>query len=156
MPFLNKTAWHSAQHDCPDRRRAYAHHTQGTHPSRKAHNLKHLLCYLNVATINDQGLLVVPRQDPGVPQRSLVITPLTFLPGIITALHLHFKHASKNQLKLPFYRHFFGIKSDPVIYDVVAQCELCNSLKAISAEVFQHSNLISSAAPGHVFFADVL
>ena len=90
MPFLNKTARRSAQHDCPDLCRAYAHLTPGTRPSRKASNLKkHLRCYLNVATIDDHGLLVVRRQDPGFPQRSLVIIPLALLPGIITALHLH-------------------------------------------------------------------
>ena len=42
MPFFNKTAWHSAEHDCPDLCRAYAHPTQGTLLSRKARNLKHL------------------------------------------------------------------------------------------------------------------
>ena len=36
MPFLNREAWKSAQHECPDLRRTYAHLTEGTRPSRKA------------------------------------------------------------------------------------------------------------------------
>ena len=48
----------------------------------------------------------------------------------------------------------FGIKSDSAIQDVVDQ--LCYSFKAIPAEVFEHSNSISSSVSGHVFFADVL
>ena len=42
-----------------------------------------------------------------------------------------------------------------MIQDVVEEYELCNSLKAIPAEVFEHSNSISSSAPGHVFFVEI-
>ena len=70
MPFLNKTAWRSAQHECPDLRRAFSHLSQGAWPSRKSRFLKHFRHYPNVAAIDDQGLLVVYKQDPGVPRRS--------------------------------------------------------------------------------------
>jgi len=42
VPFLNKTASRSAQHDCTDLRRTYAHLTQDTRPSRKSRNSKNL------------------------------------------------------------------------------------------------------------------
>ena len=156
MPFLNKTAWRSAQHACGDLRRLYAHLTQGTRPPKKSKNLRHLRRYLNVATVDDHGLIIVQKQDPGHPRRSLIVVPIDILPGIVTALHLSFKHATKHQLKLIFSRYFFGIKSNEVISSVVDQCEFCNSIKAVPAEIFDQSTSMSNSAPGHVFFADVL
>lgn len=156
LPFLNKAAWRSAQHDCADLRRTYAHLTQGTRPSRKARNLKNLRRYLNVASVDDQGLIIVYKQDPGFPRRSLIVVPVDLLPGIITALHLHFQHASKHQLKLLFNRYFFAIKSEDVIHRIVDQCVLCNSVKAVPSEIFKQSLTISKPRPGQVFFADIL
>ena len=40
MPYLNATAWKSVQHDCQVLRRAYAHLTQGTRPTKKIKNVK--------------------------------------------------------------------------------------------------------------------
>ena len=156
MPFLNKVAWRSAQHDCADLRCAYPHLPQGTHPSCKARNLKYMQRYLNVASIDDQGLLVVYKQDPGVPRRSLIVVPVNLLPGIITALHYRFKHASKHQLKKIFNHFFFGIKSDSIINDIVEHCALCNSMKVIITEIFEQSSSVSPSIPGQIFFADIL
>ena len=61
MPFLNKAAWRSAQHDCCDLRSAFANLKHGTRPSRKARNLKHLRRYLRVATLDEHGLIMVNR-----------------------------------------------------------------------------------------------
>ena len=156
MPFLNKTAWRSAQHADGDLRRVYAHITQGTRPSKKSKNLRHLRRYLNVATVDDNGLIIVKKQDPGHPARSLIVVPTDILPGIVTALHLSFKHATKHQLKLVFSRYYFGIKSSEVISNVVDHCEFCNSIKCVPAEIFDQSLTLSQSAPGCVFFADVL
>ena len=156
MPFLNKVAWRSAQHDCADLRCAYAHLSQGKRPSRKARNWKYMRRYLNVASIDDQGLIVVYIQDPGVPRRSLIVEPVNLLPGIITALHYRFKYAPKHQLKKIFNRFFFGIKSDSIINDIVEHWELCNSVKVIPTEIFEQSSSVSPSVPGQIFFADVL
>ena len=156
MPFLNKNAWRSAQHACGDLRRVYAHLTQGTRPSKKSKNLRNLRRYLNEATIDNQGLIVVKKQEPGHPPRTMIVVPVDILPGIINALHLSLKHATKHQLKLLFSRYFFGIKSVDVISQVVDECQLCNSMKAIPAEVFKQSPTKSPSSPGCIFFADVL
>ena len=42
MPFMNETAWRSAQQECSILKRAYAHLTQGTRPQRKSRNLRDL------------------------------------------------------------------------------------------------------------------
>jgi len=100
LPFLNKTAWRSVQHDCPDLRRAFAHLKSGTRMSRKAWNLKHLWRYLGVATLDEQSLIIVNKDDSFTGNRPLIVVPHKLLPGIMTAIHLHTKHWSKHQLKL--------------------------------------------------------
>ena len=93
MPYKNTVAWKSAQHDSPDLRRAFAHLTQGTRPSRKSRNIRNLRHYLKVATVDRQGLLVVSKSDPFVGIRNLIVVPseyhLVFL--------LHFTFASNMQ-----------------------------------------------------------
>ena len=59
MPFLKSVAWQSAQHDSLPLPQAYAHLTQGTCPSKKTKNIKDLCQYLNVASVSQNGLLVV-------------------------------------------------------------------------------------------------
>ena len=98
MPFLSGNAWKSAQHDCPDLRRTYAHLKHGTTPY-KARNLKNVRRYLNVTTVND-GLIVVHKDIPFKQQTSLVVIPVDILHGILDALHILLKHPTKHQLKL--------------------------------------------------------
>ena len=86
----------------------------------------------------------------------MIVVPVDILPGIVTALHASFKHATKHQLRLVFSRYYFGIKSTEVISNVVDRCELCNSIKSVPAEIFDQTLTISQSAPGCVFFADVL
>ncbi len=73
MSFVNKSAWRSAQHDCQDLRRGYAHLSQGTRPSRKARNWKQLRRYLQLASIDNQGVIVVYKGFPGYPNRALIV-----------------------------------------------------------------------------------
>lgn len=155
LPYLNRSAWRLAQQDCPDLRRAFVHLKAGTRPSRKARNLKHLRRYLNAATLDQTGLIIVNKEDPFTSNRSLIVVPHKLLPGIVTAIHLHTNHCSKHQLKLIFNRHFYGINSDSII-NVVDYCSQCNALKVVPREVFDQSALLSAKSPGEVFFTDVL
>ena len=136
IPFTNHNAWKKAQQNCPDLRHAYAHLTQGTKPGRKARHLQHLRKYLNVASVDDNGLIIVHKQDSSSHQRSLIVVPYDILPGIITALQLHLKHPARHQLTQVFNRYFFSITSSSVITNVVSQCGQCNSMKSIPKEMF--------------------
>ena len=69
MPFLNKTAWLSAQHDSTSLRRVYAHLTQGTRPSRKARHIRDVKRYLTICSLDKNGLIVVRKSDPFLHQR---------------------------------------------------------------------------------------
>lgn len=156
MPFLNSVAWKSAQHDCPDLRRTFAHLSNGTRPSRKAKNLKNVRRYLQVASINNAGLLIHRVHDPFVHQKDLIIVPKSIVPGLLTALHLHFSHATKNQLSQLFNRHFYAIGTDSTVKLVVDNCSHCNSLKFLPKEIVEQTSGPSPTGPGRQFAADVI
>ena len=137
MPFTSTNAWKSAQQDSHDLRRAFAHLSHGTKPSKKTRRIQHLRTYLQKCTINDQGLIICRKLDQQMQERDLIVVPHEILPGLVNALHTSFTHPTAHQLKKLFGRYFFGISSDQVIKDVTAQCQLCNSLKPVPKEIFE-------------------
>ena len=137
LSFLNKAAWCPAQHHCP-------HLSHKARPSHKARNLKHLWCYLGVATLDEQGLINVNKEDPFASRQSLTVIPHKLLSSIATVIVLYTKHSSKHQLKLVFNRHFFDINSNTIINQVVDQCSQCNALKSIPKQVFSQSSSLAS------------
>ena len=146
IPYLNATA-------CQILRRVFAHLTQGTRPSKKKRNIKDLKRLLQIATVDTNGLLVVQKTDPFIGPKRLIIVPSQILPGLVTALHLHFCHATKLQLTKLFGRYFFGPNTEAVIANVVNSCETCNALKKVPKEILLQSSTPSAEQPGRLFYA---
>ena len=132
-----------------------AHFTQGTHPSKKTKHVKDLQRYLQVATLNERGLLIVRKSDPFCLQRELIVVPCDMLPGLITALHICVQHPTKHQLSSLFQRYFYGLCIDIVISEVTNNCHQCNSLKNLTREVFEQSSSKSPECLGKQFAADI-
>ncbi len=99
---------------------------------------------------------MVTKQDPYAERRNQIVVPRNIVPGIVTALHLHFEHATKNQLMQLFKRYFYGIAVDSVIYAVVDNCTHCNALKKMPREILQQSSSPSPTSIGEQFAADVI
>ena len=156
MPFLNKSAWLSAQHDSTALRRVHAHLTQGTRPSKKARHIRDVKRYLNICSLDNNGLIIVRKPDPFLHQRELIVVPNEILPGLLTALHIQFSHPTKHQLSKLFDRHFYAIASTKYIEEVVDACNQCNSLKALNRELFQQTSSPSPTRPGEQFASDVI
>ena len=156
MPFLNRAAWKSAQHSSTSLRRVFAHLTQGTRPSRKAKHVRDVKRYLAHCSIDNQGLIIVRKSDPFVHHRELIVVPDEILPGLLTALHMQFNHATKHQLTKLFDRHFYAISSAKNIEDVVNACQQCNSLKQLNKELFHQTSSPSPTKPGEQFASDVI
>ena len=127
--------------------------TQGTRPSKKTKNIKDLRRYLNVASVNQNGLLVVRKSDPFLHQTELIIVPSEILPDLLTTLYLQFLHPSKHQLSKVFNRYSYALNVDAVISNVLGQCAHCNSLKRLTREMFDQSSS-PSTGPGQQFAAD--
>ena len=156
MPFTSFLARKSAQHDCPVLRRAYSHLTQGTRPAKKKRNIKDLKRYLQVSTVNSDGLLVVAKDNPFIGPTALIIVPTQILPGLLTAMHIYFKHASKCQLTKLFTRYFYGLNLDAVATNVLSACETCNALKNVPKELVLQTSTPAAEQPGQLFSADVV
>ena len=89
-------------------------------------------------------------------QKDLIIVPRDILSGLITALHLHFNHATKHQLSQLFGRYFYAINSDATIQSVINNCAHCNSLIHLPKEIFVQTSSPTPTAPGQQFAADVI
>ena len=155
MPFMNESAWRSAQRECPILKRAYAHLTQGTRPQKKSRNIRELKRYLQVASISDKGTLIVKKSAAFV-QSNLIVVPHGIANGLISALHLQFGHPTHYQLNQVFDRYFYAIGSASTIKDMTDNCDMCNSLKKIPNELREQNSSPSSTAPGQQFSADII
>ena len=157
MPYTNYSAWRSAQQSDSTMRRAYAHLSAGTRPSKKTTNAKDLKSILRLASIDEsKGILIVKRQDPYVGNRDLIFCPSALVHGLVLALHIFFTHPSKGQMEKLFARHFYALNSSKVIESVTNSCEVCNSLKMIPREMFDETSSPSPHAPGEQLAADAI
>lgn len=156
LPFANPTAWKVAQQDCPALRRTYSHLFQGTRPTKKMTNIKDVKRYLRVASMSNDGVLVVRQTTPFAPTKNLIIIPRQVLPGILTALHLRLQHPTKSQLQKLFQRQFYALDSEEAIRAVTANCHQCASLASFPPEVPQFSTSPTPTVLGRDFACDVM
>ena len=131
MPFVNRAAWQATQRECPDLRRVHAHLSQGTRPGKKATKVKDVKRYLREAVIANDGLLVVPLNEPFQPERDRIVVPRSVIDGMITAIHLRFTHPSPHQMKQLIGRFFYALDLDKSIQQVYESCHHCMALKSV-------------------------
>ena len=75
LPLTRRPAWLAVQSECPDLRRTHAHLIQGTRPSEKLTNIKDVRRFLQVASVTDDGSLVVRRHKTLSLSRVCIIVP---------------------------------------------------------------------------------
>ncbi|MCG7866391.1 MAG: hypothetical protein JAY74_08440, partial [Candidatus Thiodiazotropha taylori] len=156
LPFTTRSSWLDIQSECDDLRRTHAHLKQCTRPSKKVTNVKDVKRYLSIASIAKDGLLVVPRNDPLLPTRELIIVPRSVLHGLLTALHLKLDHPSKHQLLLVMKRNFYALDMSNAIEVVTDSCHVCSSLKKFPESFVTQSSEDPPETFGMSFAADVL
>ena len=128
MPFTNHAAWLTTQLECPDLRRAHAHLSQGTRPSKKETCITYVKRYIKTLSIADDNLLVVwdSASLQLVRDRFAVLSAL--LDGLLTALHIRFHHPIQHQLKQLMTRYFFALDLDRTMHAATTTCHHCLSL----------------------------
>lgn len=146
----------AVQSECPDLRRTHAHLAQGTRPSKKLTNIKDVKRYLQVASIADDGLLVVQRHNPLSPTRECIIIPRQALDGLLTALHIQLGHPSCHQLKMVVKRYLFALDLDKAVSRVSEGCHSCAAIRNSPTARIDQSTLPPPEAIGQSFAADVM
>ena len=157
MPYLSLTTWKVTQQDCPMLRRTYAHLSQGTRPGRKDTNIGVVKRYLRVCTIGKNGVLVVRKEMPYDVTRDLIVVPQKALTGLLSALHIHFKHPKKSELESLFHRYYFALdNSDKEIASVTKQCPQCAALQHFPREIEEFSTSQDTQTLGSHFACDIM
>ena len=130
FPYANRASWRNLQMDCPDLGRVHDHLSQRALPNAKKSKQTAVKIYLPKVTISRDGLLVVRRSEPFLPEKELIVVPQHVLHGLITSLYLRVNHPSINQLTKIFQRSFYDLGANECIASVVkacSQCEVCSS-----------------------------
>ena len=156
IPFTSRSAWRTAQEECPDIRQAKAQLRQGTYPSKKITNRRDVKRYLQTCTISRDGLLVVKRSEKYTPVVECIVIPRSLFHGLTTAMHLKFEHPSPYQLKQIMRRAFYAISMDQVIEEVSNSCPQCAALRTVPNHLVEQSTEPPPYAIGMSFAADVL
>ena len=139
IPFTSRSAWRSAQEECPDIRQAKAQLRQGTYPSKKVTNRRDVKRYLQTCTISRDGLLVVKRPEKYAATLECIEIPRALVNGLALAVHLKFDHPSPHQLKQIMKRAFYAIGMDQVIDDLSINCSQCAALRSIPNHLMEQS-----------------
>ena len=156
LPFSSRATWHSLQAECLDLGRTHANLKQGTRPSCKVTKIGDVKHYLLIATIANDGLVVVKQSDPLVRSSERIVVPRELCDGLLTALHLKLEHPTKYQLKLAFERFFFTLDLDKHLHRVSDQCHQCTALCRLPENSLSQTTSDSPPALGLSYALDVL
>ena len=156
LPFTNRPAWLAVQSECPDLRRTHAHLVQGTRPSKKLTNIKDVKRYFQVASVADDGLLVVRRHEPLSPSKECIIVPRQALDGLLTALHIQLSHPSCHQLKMVVKRYLYALDLDKAVSHVSDGCHCCAAIRSSPTALIDQSSSPPPDAIGRSFATDVI
>ena len=148
----------AVQSECPDLRRTHAHLVQGTRPSKQLTNIKDVKHYLQVASVADDGLLVVRRHEPLSPSREYIIVPRQALDGLLTALHIQLMISppSCHQLKMVVKRYLYALDLDKAVSHVSDGCHSCAAILSSPTARIDQSTSSPPDAIGRSFAADVI
>ena len=156
LPFTSRPASLAVQSECPDLRRTHAHLVQGTRPSKKLTNIKDVKRYLQVASVADDGLLVVRRHEPLSPTRECISVPRQALDDLLAALHIQLSDPSCHQLKLVVKRYLYALDLDKAVSRVSDGCHFCAAIRNSPVARIDQSTSSPPDAIGRSFAADVI
>ena len=156
VPFASRGGWYSLQQECPDLKRLTKLLKAGKDPKKEERGMKDLHRYHRKVKLAVDGLLIVTESLPLQPSRQRIVVPRDIVDGLLTALHLRFRHALKHQLTQIFNRAFFALDIEELARNIVDGCHVCASLKKIPAHFTPQSTADPPDTIGSKFSTDVI
>ena len=159
VPFTSRNAWYQVQQSCPDLLKVHKYLVDGLTPSRKKRNITDIRRYLNVvklSSVPNDGLLIVPSNEPFKKSTQRIVIPRTVVDGLLTAIHIQLKHPTKHQLKRIFSRGFYCLDLDKLVNIVVDNCHTCTALKKVPSLFHEQSTSDPPDQIGTHYSTDVL
>ena len=111
---------------------------------------------MQVARLAQDGMLIVPEEQPFSRVRERIIVPRSVLHGLLMALHFKFLHPSRHQTKLLFNRFFYALDVEKAIEKITSTCHHCTSLASIPKHFQTQSTSAPPLSVGTNFAADVM
>jgi hypothetical protein len=158
-PKSSRPAWKQIQESSNDLRRAAAHITSGTRPSKKDTKIKDIKKLVSKGTMSKDGLLVVKHHLPmDVQPVEQIVVPREFSLSVMTLLHNDpsLNHPSIHQMLELIKRKFYFFNQKNLAQTVYDNCLQCASRKKISPAIVSLETQTKPSKPGEFCNADVL
>ena len=159
VPFTTRSTWLQIQRNCSTLMQVYTLLRDGRVPSKKQKGATDVRRYLNhckLSSAPSDGLIVVNQEVPLQSARQKIVIPRNIIDGLLTALHLQLRHASKHQLKQIFTRAFFALDLDSALTRVVDGCHSCASLRKVPSQFKEQSTSKPPDRLGAQFAGDII
>ena len=154
LPMGSPATWQAIQESDPDS--AVVLHCKRTGDSPRKKNTNPAINCMFSGSIVKDGILVVPNFDPRTMRTiNRIVIPPSYLPTLLTMIHVKCNHPSKYQTEQMFQRYFFappGLESRLThLYEQCYTCQTTAKLKQLPV----YDPPQSPAHPGTHFQADV-
>ena len=154
VPFSIRSGWRELQQSCESLRRACAHLSQGTQPSKKSTNIGDVKRYLQNVRLAQDGLAIVERPAPLSKKTELIVVPRQYLHGLLECLHIKLNHPSKTELKKVFNRAYYALDVENTLASMT--CHKCSALSNMPNNFLEQESTSSPTTIGSMFAADIV
>ena len=101
-------------------------------------------------------MIVVKSQLPFQRQYERIVIPCNLAHGLLTSIHIKFKHPTNYQLKQLVNRYFYILGIDRVASQVTDACDVCNALKHVPEGLVEQTSEPPPECVGQNYALDVL
>lgn len=156
IPLGSRETWIALQADCEDCCKFLLCKRLGQAPSRKDKNKTAVNRMLKTCEVS-RGLIISKSFDSTLMKEvERVYVPSTFLPAILTVMHVRLVHPLPTQLQRIFEKYFVGFGVQGLCSTISEDCSLCAANRKFPRELDQFSPSSDISHPGSHMGTDVM
>lgn len=156
IPLGAREAWIALQADCADCTKFLLCKRLGQMPGRKDRNKTVVNKLLKSCEVSN-GLIISKTFDTILmKETSRVYVPATFLPAILTVMHVRLSHPLPSQLQRVFEKYFISFNVQNLCKAISEECSLCVACQRFPKQLDQHNPSPGPEHPGSHMNLDVM